>query len=387
MPELSQLVTSLKPSVFASLNEKMKQLKHPPISLHIGDTYVRPPAEACWENLPLDSAHHYRYSHPFGVPALLEEVAQKLRSRNAIEASPEWLQITCGATAALHSALQTLIEPGQKVLILAPYWPLFGGMARCQGVIPVEVDCSARDNLRELLDSQSMQGVRGLYFGNPNNPDGYLYSRAELEVIAEFAQRHDLWIFSDECYEHYTYDGRSHLSLASLPEMAERTVSVFSFSKSYAMAGHRLGYACAHPKVMSHLRRVANHTVYNVSSSIQQAGLEVLKQGEAFCAGLLPNYEAARNLMCQSLKVAKPMGGAYCFVDLGTPERAWQFLESAIEQGVALAPGAAFGEAYAHCVRICFTCVPKPQLEEACQILAGLIEKGRMPLHKGPQHE
>lgn len=377
MPSLSRHVSALRPSVFATLTEKMKALAEPPIPLHLGDTFALPPESARWENLDLKSAENYRYSHPFGLPALLEALVDKLRRHNDIEAAPEWLQVTCGATQALHCALQALVEPGQTVMLLAPYWPLFGGMVRCLGAEALEVTCTPRlirreASLSEILQAAYRPNVRALYFANPNNPDGYVYSPQELDEIHEFALRHDLWVFSDECYEHYLYDGAEHHSLAAFKGMAERTVTAFSFSKSFAMAGHRLGYVVAHPKVMSSVRRLANHTVYNVSPSIQAAGLETLLQADSFLQTWTPVYARERLRMGRSLKAPRPAGGAYYFPELESAEAAWDYLERALQAGVALAPGAAFGEAYANCLRICFTCVDEPTLERACNILAAL---------------
>lgn len=379
MPALSSSVTSLRPSVFATLNEKMKRLKEPPICLHIGDTYMLPPEPMRWEHLDLRSPSYYRYSHPFGLARLLEALAHKVREENGIPAQSDWIQVTCGATQALHSAVHTLLEPGQAVMLLSPYWPLFGGMVRCLGAEPLEVDCTPLlyqgAELSKILREAYRPGVRALYFSNPNNPDGFVYSREQLEQVAAFAQEHDLWVISDECYEHYVYEGRQHLSIASLPGMAERTVTAFSFSKSYAMAGHRLGYAVAVPSVMSHLRRFANHTVYNVSPAAQEAGVQMLDRARSFPRELLPRYEQARGRMGRSLSRwggASPQGGAYYFLDLGTPEAAWNLLERALEAGVVFAPGAAFGEQYAHRLRVCFTCVEPETLERACTLLDGL---------------
>ena len=377
MPRLSRYVSALRPSVFATLTEKMKGLPVAPIPLHLGDTFALPPESARWENLDLRSPGNYRYSHPFGLPALLSDLADKVRQHNDIQATPEWIQVTCGATQALHCAVHTLLEPDQKIMVLAPYWPLLGGMVRCLGAQPVEVECTPRLlqdplSLAQLLEQAYQPGVTALYFSNPNNPDGYVYSLEQLRQLADFAHRHDLWVISDECYEHYLYEGHHH-SLAALPGMSERSVTVFSFSKSFAMAGHRLGYAVAHPSIMASLRRQANHTVYNVSPSIQKAGRETLRQAIPFTQQWAPVYARQRLRMAQAFPNAPlPMGGAYFFVDLGSSEAAWDYLERGLQAGVAVAPGAAFGEAYAHCLRICFTCVDEPTLERACQILAAL---------------
>jgi len=379
MPQTSAFVRSLKASVFASLGEKMKGLASPPICLHLGDTYALPIESACWTGMDLSSPALYRYSHPHGLPALLEAVRDKLTQKNGFSGvQVDWLQVTCGATQALHCALQTLLQPGQGVMILAPYWPLFGGMSRLQGLDVHEVECTPRlsqgQSLSALLQQAYRPGMAALYFANPNNPDGYVYSASELHEIAAFAQERDLWVLSDECYEDYVYAGGEHLSIATLPDMDHRTISVYSFSKSFAMAGHRLGYAVAVPEVMSLLRRVANHTVYNVSATIQQAGVKMLAgaQRESFCQTWLPRYQEARDKLVDALGCPSPSGGAYCFPDFGSPEAAWDFLERALSSGVVLAPGAAFGDAYASCLRICFTCVEPKVLDQACTILKSL---------------
>lgn len=382
MPSMSRWVEALRPSVFATLAEKMKALSQPPICLHIGDTYALPEASACWQGMDLSSATLYRYSHPHGLPGLLQAICHKLRDHNRLsEVEEDWLQITCGATQALHCGVQALLEPGQAVLVLGPYWPLFGGMCRLLGVEVRELNCTPRlergEPLRSLLQEVDPSGLQAIYFANPNNPDGYLYSQAELMEITRFAQDHDLWIFSDECYEHYCYDGARHVSIASLPQASSRCLSVFSFSKSYAMAGHRLGYAVGHPGLMRGLRRVANHTVYNVSATVQQAGLAMVRADSAahYTQTWLPRYQEARDQMVEALGCPAPVAGAYCFPHFESQEQAWDFLERALEQGVVLAPGAAFGEAYGHCLRICFTCVPPEQLAEACRILASLSNR------------
>ena len=363
MPEVSSHVRSLKQSVYASLAEKMKALPEPPIGLHLGDTYAVPPDAARWEGLDLSSPGNYRYSHPSGLPVLLEELAAKLVRENGLLATPDWVQVTCGATHALYSAVHTLLQPDDGILILAPYWPLFGGMVRCLGAVEHEVT---------FEDLEMRPRVKALYFANPNNPDGRVYTREELERLASFACEHDLWVISDECYEHYLYDGNRHISIASLAGMAERTVSVFSFSKSYAMAGHRVGYMCAHPQVMLWLRRLTNHSIYNLSPSLQKAALAVLREGPDFIRQWAPAYEAARNQMAQVVHAPRPQGGAYFFPRFENAERAWDFVERALQAGVAVAPGAAFGEAYASHVRICFTCVDQPTLDKGCAILARL---------------
>lgn len=377
MPELSIASRSLRPSVFASLAERMKQLPPDHLPLHIGDTYRLPPEGARLEQQSSDS-RLYRYSHPFGIADLLNELATKLKVKNGLtEASPDWLQVTCGATQALHCAALTLLNPGDEVLVLAPYWPLIIGILRSAGAVPVQVPFSDRvkagQDPQDLVRPHLTERTRALYFANPNNPDGKVYSRVELESLAALARERDLWVLADEVYEDYLYDGREHVSIAALEGMADRTHTAFSFSKSYALAGHRLGYAVGPPAMTAVLRRVANHTVYNVAATLQQAGLAAIREGATFLQESRKLYQQARDILHTGLTDQPlPQGGGYFFLPCSDPQAAETLLHRALDEGLVLAPGQGFGEAYGHCLRICFTSAPPADIERAAALLRRL---------------
>lgn len=381
MPSLATGIQRLKPSVFATLSERMKSLPAAPLPLHIGDTFHLPPPEARLENLELEKhPEFYRYAHPFGQPALLSAIQAKLARENRLEVPNDALQITCGATQALHCTVLSLFDPGQTVTFLAPYWPLFGGMCRSAGLEVQELPVTDRLYRGEIVDfaqflrSRIAPGARGLYFCNPNNPDGYVYTRAELEAIATVAQEMDLWVISDEVYEHYIYDVE-HTSIASLPGMAGRCLTSFSFSKSYAMAGHRLGYLTGPLAVMGAARRAANHTVYNVSPSLQFAGLKALELSPQFVKRVARDYRQSRDILYDVLSgyAEKPPAGGYLFLRLKDEKTAWDLIWAALDKGVALAPGAAFGDDYAHCIRVCFTSAPPEDIARAADVLRSLL--------------
>jgi len=377
MPALSNAAKTMRPSLFASLAERMKALPSDHLPLHIGDTYRLPPEGARLENQSHDPKL-YRYSHPFGLPDFLTEIATKLKNKNGIaDATADWVQLTCGATQALHCAALTLLNPGDEVLVLAPYWPLIVGILRSTGAVPVQVPFSDRlkpgQDPQELVRPHLTERTRALYFANPNNPDGKAYTRAELESLAAFARQHDLWVLSDEVYEDYLYDGREHVSIASLEGMAERTHTAFSFSKSYALAGHRLGYAVGPPDMTAVLRRVANHTVYNVAATLQQAGLAAMREGAAFLAESRRLYQQARDILHTGLPdQPRPQGGGYFFLPCADAQAAESLLHRALDEALVLAPGQGFGEAYGHCLRICFTSAPPADIERAAEILRRL---------------
>lgn len=379
---LSQSATALRPSVFATLADRMKQLPPDHLPLHIGDTFRKPPTEAQlqsfrwseWDSL-------YKYSHPFGLETLLATLTDKLKKKNGIPCSANCVQTSCGATGGLASAAATLLEPGDEVLVLAPYWPLIKGILLSRGCLPVEVPFTtewSRDpdfDPLVALSTHLTPRTKALYFSNPNNPDGFVYSEAQLRVLADFAIEHDLWVLSDEAYEDYLYDQVEHISIAALPGMFERTLSVYTFSKSYAMAGLRLGYVVAPEAVSGALRRVSNHQIYNLSGALQRCAEQAVKQGEGFLAESRALYQPARDALFSACagRCRKPSGGGYVFLELADGPAAWDLIHRALDRGLCSAPGEAFGQDFAHCVRICFTAAPLPDIERGAAILKELL--------------
>ncbi|MGE0491282.1 MAG: pyridoxal phosphate-dependent aminotransferase [Vulcanimicrobiota bacterium] len=382
MPVLSKSAQSLRPSVFATLAERMKQLPADHLPLHIGDTFRLPPEASRLESIdwaPL--APLYKYTHPFGLAPFLEVLLEKVKSKNQIPAEPVCLQVSCGATGGLASAASTLFDPGDEVLVLAPFWPLIVGILRTAGAEPHQVQFSNHlladpdFDIEAHLEAHCGSATRGLYFSNPNNPDGLVYTPEQLERVASFCRRKGLWVLSDEAYEDYIYDGRPHTSIAALPGMFERTVTVFTFSKSYAMAGLRLGYVVAPPEVSPALRRVSNHQIYNLSGAVQHAGMLAVQTGAEFLEESKRLYAPARDVLHQATAKYghKPGGGGYVFLDLGSEEESWDFIHRAMDRGLCSAPGEAFGHDYKHCVRICFTAAPLEGIQRAATLLGELL--------------
>jgi aspartate/methionine/tyrosine aminotransferase len=211
-----------------------------------------------------------------------------------------------------------------------------------------------------------------IYLISPNNPDGKVLSRAHLERIAELARERDLWVVCDEVYEDYIYAGHGRAGMAALPEMADRTVTAFSFSKSHAMAGLRIGYVVGPAAVIADTRKVCNHTVYSVPLTVQRAALSALTTADAFIRRAHAEHRAARDEAVESVKARffAPEGASYLFLDLRDHLRPGEtdcvaLLERLLEAGVLLAPGEAFGQGFEGFARLCFTSVPRDRLREA----------------------
>ncbi|HTQ41914.1 MAG TPA: pyridoxal phosphate-dependent aminotransferase [Polyangiaceae bacterium] len=383
--KLSSTALQIRASVFADLAPRIEARAHAGadlVELHIGDTHVMPPEGARFGRVEAEGyeAALYRYGAIAGVEALkaafAEELARTGRGPRGVSPGANVL-VAAGATHGIFCGLRAVLEPGDEVLVAAPYWPLSVGVVRAAGGVPVEVPLTDRlyadPSLRaaDLLEAAVTPRTRAIYLITPNNPDGYVMSDAQLEGIARLAVARDLWVLADEVYADYVYEG-AHRSIASLDGMAERTLSAFSLSKSHALAGARVGFLVAPEPVVQLARRVATHTVFNVPVASQRVALAALATGGTWVEGARRAYAEARRATLEALadtgaRVHAPHGGSYAFVDFapvlgGRPLKA--LLERAIDRGVLLAPGDGCGEAYASWARICFTSVPRPRLVE-----------------------
>jgi aspartate/methionine/tyrosine aminotransferase len=258
--------------------------------------------------------------------------------------------------------------------LLTPHWPLIKGMAIGHGVVPVEVPFDAPE---DVLARAITPRTAAIYVATPNNPDGAMLSAAQVDTIARLADAHGLWILADEVYEDYGYEV-AHSSIATHPTAAPRTVTVFSFAKSYAQAGLRVGYALAPVGVAAAIKKLVNHSVYNVPVAMQRAALGALQDGAAFLADVRARYRAARDRARSRLKApaALPPGGAYLWVDFSrwSGDTCLPVLERAAEKGVLLAPGSAFGDACHAFARLCFTGVDEERLDVGIDRINGVLD-------------
>ena len=385
-PPLSKAASGVRQSVFAALQGRIDAHRGSGgtlIPLQIGDTHLAPPDAAL--AVRTDPRELNVYGPVGGVHELREAIATFRRDRGLTTAAgAENVHVGCGCTHALFCAVRAVVDPGDDVLVMTPVWPLFPGVLATAGAGMVEVPLTQdlyRDpalDVRARLEAARTERTRALYFITPNNPDGQVYAASVLEAIAAFAADHDLWLFADEVYADFVYEGE-HRSIANLPGMAGRTITSFSLSKSHALAGTRIGYVVAPPKVIDAVRRISNHTVYNVPVAMQRVALAAIQSGGDWLVDAAAEYRRARAETASALEAIGvrhhlPAGGSFFFVDLADRlggRSLTTLLEQAIDEGVLLAPGDAFGEGYASHVRLCFTGAP---LEE---VLDGVARLGR----------
>jgi aspartate/methionine/tyrosine aminotransferase len=374
-PSLSNAGNSVPASIFAKLREHLARYQGDFIPLQIGDTHLHPPitlhAIEWAQHAPVDL---YAYGAPAGWPLLVEAIVAKAREKNRLDVTADHVQVACGATHALSCAVQALCDRGDEVILLTPHWPLIKGMSIGHGVVPVEVpfDATEQEMARAITPRTS-----AIYVATPNNPDGAMLSVAQVDAIARLADAHDLWILSDEVYEDYGYD-LAHSSIATHPLAAARTVTVFSFAKSYAQAGLRVGYALAPPAVAAAIKKLVNHSVYNVPVAMQRAALGAIQNGAPFLAEARARYRAARDRARARLQApaALPPGGAYLWVDFSrwSAGDCLPVLERLAEKGVLLAPGSAFGDACHAFARLCFTGVDEARLDEGIDRINAVLD-------------
>ncbi len=323
-------------------------------------------------------ANHTHYLQTAGLPRLQQLLAEKLWRRNRIPVgSPDEVLVTNGGVHALYLACQAMVEPGDEVLIPDPVWPQMLSALVASGATPVRVPLRESLGWRFDLDDLAARvtpATRGVYVNSPGNPAGGTLTRADLERVADIAREHDLWVIADEAYEDVVFDGREHVSLASLPGMHGRTASMFTFSKTYAATGLRLGYlVVSNPIWRVRVAKLLGLTTNNVSSIVQYGGIGVLEGGQDIVEQYRAELQARRDLFYAGVRDAAghvfsgtpPPGAFYAFLRIDaswTPpagaaqaSRSWAMVEHLIARGrIGCVPGVDFGPAGEDHVRFCF---------------------------------
>ena len=381
LPGIAPEAEAMPGAVYSPFADRIASHPGPLFPLHVGDTWRDPFVGARSEDIA--SADHKRlhaYADTRGLPELIESIREKLEDRNGLQHSSDEILVTAGATGGLSALAGALLSPGDEMLILAPFWPLIRGIAQSFRAKPVEVpffdrvdsEASAEAAVEACVTPRS----RVLYVSTPSNPTGRIIPEAWLKALATLARRHNLWIFADEVYEDYHYLGGSEAHASIARYAPERTISVYSFSKSYAMAGQRVGYLAGPAKAIENARKLGTHLYYHPPVVGQRTALAALREGGDWLA------EAHRQDREVGLKVAEilgessPQGGTFLFVDVRDrlDSRGMDgLLEDCFDQGVLVAPGGSCGAAYAGWIRMSYTAAPAAEVLDATGRLASVL--------------
>ncbi len=306
-----------------------------------------------------------------GNTNLRRALVEKLGRENGIACEPDDVVVTIGGTHALFLAFQGLLGGGDELLVLSPYWmaiPKLVGFVdgATWRPLPAYLDLQA-GTLTPAAFTERLRGAltprtRGIYLNSPNNPSGAVLAREQLAAIADVARERDLFVVSDEAYEHILFGEAKHVSMASLPGMAERTVTVYTFSKTYAMTGWRLGYVVSPPSMRRAMGPLLSfYTTHGVFPAVQSAGAAAITGSQDAVERMRAAYERRRDLLLEGLagvdavRVPAPQGAFYAFANVKGAKAGrdvWDLVREWLELGIAVLPGTAFGEAYGDWVRM-----------------------------------
>jgi len=320
-------------------------------ALHGGEPFFETPQAIKYAAIQALVENETHYAPSSGVLPLRKALVEKLARKNAMHVTTEEVIATVGGSQALYGAFQSVLDPGDDALVFSPYWTPIADLITGAQARPLRVPSSTarRNGIRNTLEQFSTPQTRAIYYNTPQNPSGLVFTRAEAEEVASFAIERDLVVIADEAYEDLVYEG-DHFSIASLPGMAERTITCFTFSKTYAMTGWRAGYAVAQEPFMSALRKIVLYSTNGVATPVQYAMIQALTTPESQIAALREEYRKRRDLLVAGLNEVgldcpSPVGAFYAFPNAEKIHKnsrtAAQFLLD--KAHIATIPGSVFG--------------------------------------------
>jgi len=296
-----------------------------------------------------------QYAITWGAPAFRQALAEKVRWFNGIEVDPErHITVTCGATEAMMATLLATVNPGEEVIVFEPFYENYGPDTKLSGAVPRFVQLRLEPGFPfdpEEVQAQITPRTKAIIINTPHNPTGRVFSREELGLVAKLCQKWGAIALCDEIYEHMVYDGHKHVSMATLPGMEDRTVTVSGLSKTFSVTGWRLGYLAAPPDYSKAIRRVHDYLTLAAPSPLQQAGIVALNLPDEFYREMQDKYCGLRNQLLDVVRGAgfrlarKPEGTYYLFADcshmgFASDRQLWEYLLR--EFGVATVAGYSF---------------------------------------------
>ncbi len=379
-PASSPHVGHITPAVFAPppTNLGPKEEFYP---LNVGDTWMEPPKGARMQDLRTeDWPGLHQYSPTQGRPDLLAAIAARVSARTGMAVDTSNVLVTASGTIGWSAIVATIMDPGEEIIVLAPNWPLATGAIRaCKGT-PVQVPfMNVRDpeTAIALIAPHLTARTVAISFNSPSNPCGEVLTRPIIQAIVSWAAEHDLWVIADDVYEELHYQGE-HVSARTLAP--ERTISLHSFTKTYGMAGNRVGYVVGSSEIIAAIHKVTTQLFYASPTAGQIAALRVLgPAGDDWVASARRTYWDVAQQFASILNVAPPGGGAFLFPDLGEdlkrnfPDTGLKgLMKKCGERRLYVTPGTSFGPFPNH-VRISFTSAPPEVAVRGARILAEIL--------------
>jgi aspartate aminotransferase len=361
MDLVAKHIAELSPSLTLSISSQAKALKKQGVdvlSFGAGEPDFNTPAHITNAAIKALQDGQTRYTESSGLLELREAIAAKLSMDNGLTYDPAHISVNCGAKHSCYNAILATCNPGDEVIIPAPYWTSYPEMVRMVGAIPVIVE-TKRENGWKITPGEFEEAMspmtKMIIINSPGNPTGSVYTKEELEALAEIAVGEDIVILSDEIYEKLVYGEQKHVSVASLSkEVNDLTITINGFSKAYAMTGWRLGYTAAPKAIAEAIDTIQSHTTSNVTTFAQYGALAALNGDQQVVSDMRDEFNVRREFMLDRLKniknvkVIEPMGAFYFLLDIEPIGiKSINFAEKLLsKQKVSVIPGVAFGAEY-----------------------------------------
>jgi len=382
--EGSDRVSLIKPSAIRrmlELSAKMENVVH----LEQGEPNFITPKHIMVAAIEAMESGFTHYTEINGTLELRQAIAEKLQKENGVDADPQTeVTVTSGSQEAMFIAALGFLNPGDEALILDPYYPAYFEDTLLAEAAPITVPLNEEKNYEiemEVLERKITSKTKMIWMCNPSNPTGHVFSKRDLEIIAEVSQKHNLIVFVDEIYEKLVYDGARHLSIGSLPGMEDRTITANGFSKAYAMTGWRIGYVVAEKKLSATLRKLHYYAILCPNAISQKAALAALTGPQDCVREMVTEYNRRRKMVInelnriESLSCMIPKGAFYVFPNFSSFEKSDEALALYLleKAGVVTVPGSGFGKAGEGHLRISYS-VPYEQAKEGIKRIRECLE-------------
>ncbi len=358
MDFLAKNVAELSPSMTLSITSQAKALKKTGVdvlSFGAGEPDFNTPKHIVEAAIQALNDGQTRYTESAGLLELREAIGAKLLIDNGLQYEPSQISVNCGAKHSCYNAILAVVNPGEEVIIPAPYWTSYPEMVKLVGGVPVVVETQAANGWKmtpEEFENNISPMTKMVILNSPGNPTGSVYTKEEMEKIAEIAVGEGIVILSDEIYEKLVYADQKHISIASLSkEVYEHTITINGFSKAYAMTGWRLGYTAAPKAIAAAIDNLQSHTTSNPTTFAQYGAIAALQGDQQIVADMRDEFDVRRQYMLgrlsniKSLGVVEPLGAFYFLVNIEKMGiKSVNFCEKLLSKGkVAAVPGVAFG--------------------------------------------
>lgn len=361
MDFIAKNIAELSPSMTLAITSQAKALKKQGVdvlSFGAGEPDFDTPAHITAAAVEALNTGKTRYTESSGLIELREALAAKLLIDNGLQYDPSQISVNCGAKHSCYNAIAACVNPGDEVIIPAPYWTSYPEMVKLVGGIPVVVETKLENDWKitpeEFEDAMSPM-TKMIIINSPGNPTGSVYTKEELQALGEIAAAEDILILSDEIYEKLVYGDNKHVSIASISkDIFDHTITINGFSKAYAMTGWRLGYTAAPKKIADAIDTIQSHTTSNPTSFAQYGAIAALQGDQQIVADMRDEFDVRRQYMLSRLqaiknvKVIEPQGAFYFLVGIEPIGiKSVNFCEKLLSKGkVAAVPGVAFGAEY-----------------------------------------